>query len=34
MKREHYVTTSQFLDHVAKKLKQKLSANGIEAGKL
>lgn len=34
MKREHYVTTTGFLDHVRDKLKKKLSAQGIGAGKL
>ncbi|CAD6896795.1 unnamed protein product [Tilletia controversa] len=34
MKREHYVLTFEFLDHVRDKLKQKLSAQGINAGKL
>ncbi|KAK0565787.1 Isocitrate dehydrogenase [NADP], mitochondrial precursor (Oxalosuccinate decarboxylase) [Tilletia horrida] len=34
MKREHYVLTFEFLDHVREKLTQKLSAKGINAGKL
>lgn len=34
MKRSHYVTTTEYLDHVAKKLKHKLTSRGIEAGKL
>uniref|UniRef100_V5EVT5 Isocitrate dehydrogenase [NADP] n=1 Tax=Kalmanozyma brasiliensis (strain GHG001) TaxID=1365824 RepID=V5EVT5_KALBG len=34
MKREHYVTTMEYIDEVAKLLKEKLSARGIEAGKL
>ncbi|KAK0555123.1 Isocitrate dehydrogenase [NADP], mitochondrial precursor (Oxalosuccinate decarboxylase) [Tilletia horrida] len=34
MKREHYVLTFEFLDRVRDKLKQKLSAQGINAGKL
>ena len=34
MKREHYATTTEFLDHVRDKLKKKLAAKGIEAGKL
>ncbi|SPO31543.1 probable IDP1 - isocitrate dehydrogenase (NADP+), mitochondrial [Ustilago trichophora] len=34
MKREHYVTTMEYIDEVALLLKQKLTARGIEAGKL
>ncbi|SNX87756.1 probable IDP2 - isocitrate dehydrogenase, cytosolic [Melanopsichium pennsylvanicum] len=34
MKREHYVTTMEYIEEVAKLLKQKLSSRGIEAGKL
>ncbi|KAJ1021538.1 hypothetical protein NDA13_005575 [Ustilago tritici] len=34
MKREHYVTTMEYIDQVAKILKDKLAARGIEAGKL
>ncbi len=34
MKREHYVTTTGFLDHVRDSLKKKLVESGVPAGKL
>ena len=34
MKREHYVTTTDFLDHIRESLKKRLSAKGLSAGKL
>lgn len=34
MKREHYLTTMEYIDQVANILKDKLAARGIEAGKL
>ncbi|PWN42222.1 isocitrate dehydrogenase NADP-dependent [Ceraceosorus guamensis] len=34
MERKHYVTTTEFLDHVRNKMASKLKEQGIEAGKL
>ncbi|PWN26020.1 isocitrate dehydrogenase NADP-dependent [Jaminaea rosea] len=34
MKREDYVTTTEFLDHIRESLKKRLASKGISAGKL